>query len=552
VEASEPLTYGSLCPLMAEKLASVVIVGRPNVGKSTIFNRLTGTRRSIVTNEPGITRDRIYGTATWQGRTFEVVDTGGIVPDDKAAIPREVLRQAQVAINSASQLLLVVDARAGLTPLDSELANLLRRTGKPFAILANKIDTQMQESLAAPFYELSKNVFPISAEHGYGFDDLLDTITNSITNSGELDAPGKNAIAEAEPRPVDAPASEQPEAAAVTNVAIIGRPNVGKSTMLNRLAGTERSIVSDTPGTTRDAVDTVVKHGERTYRFVDTAGIRRKGKTKLVAEKLSVVMARRHLEQADVALLIVDASMGVTAVDANIAGYAEESGRSVIIVMNKWDLALKAAAEKAARELEHANSRMGHVGVPRFQRAVNDGRLQAKPASGESRTPNPKHTSVARKKAATGTVDPAQLLIDYEKLVRARFKFLDYAPIVFLSALTGDRSEKLFDLIDRVADARRRRISTGELNRWLSEVDLDRGTSPAARKVKIYYVTQAATSPPTFIIFTNQSKRLHFSYERFLENQLRKSFDFIGAPIRFLQRTKERRERVSSRPRIKR
>jgi GTP-binding protein len=555
VEASEPLTCGSLCLPMTEKLPSVVIVGRPNVGKSTIFNRLTGTRRSIVTNEPGITRDRIYGTATWQDRAFEVVDTGGIVPGDKAAIPREILRQAQVAIDGASQLLLVVDARAGLTPPDSELANLLRRTGKPLAILANKVDTQMQESLAAPFYELSKNVFPVSAEHGYGFDALLEAITTSgrlraspealrlkgsgLRSSVNASPEGRRVKVEprhysgglqAEPAPVpgellENTPQEDPGAAgqmdATINVAIIGRPNVGKSTMLNRLAGAERSIVSDMPGTTRDAVDTIVRHGERTYRFVDTAGIRRKGKTKLIAEKLSVVMARRHLEEADVALLVVDASSGVTAGDANIAGYAEESGRSVIIVMNKWDLALEAAAEKAERELENENSRTGHVAVSRKK----------------------KHTSVARKKAATGRVNPAQLLIDYEKLVRTRFKFLDYAPIVFVSALTGDRSEKLFDLIDRIADARRRRISTGELNRWLSEVDLDRGTSPAARKVKIYYVTQAATSPPTFIIFTNQSKRLHFSYERFLENQLRKSFDFIGTPIRFLQRMKEKRER---------
>jgi GTP-binding protein len=252
---------------------------------------------------------------------------------------------------------------------------------------------------------------------------------------------------------------------------------------------------------------------------VDTAGIRRKGKTKLVAEKLSVVMARRHLEQADVALLIVDASTGVTAGDANIAGYAEESGRSVIIVLNKWDLALEAAQEKAARELENQ---------------------EAKPHVAQARTR--KHTSVVRKKAATGRVNPVQLMEDYEKIIRTRFKFLDYAPILFVSALTGERVDKLFDMIDRLADARRRRISTGELNRWLKEVDLDRGTSPAARKVKIYYVTQAATSPPTFILFTNQSKRLHFSYERFLENQLRKSFDFIGAPIRFLQRLKERRK----------
>ena len=500
---------------MTEKLPSVVIVGRPNVGKSTIFNRLTSSRRSIVTDEPGITRDRIYGTATWQGRSFEVVDTGGIVPDDKAAIPREILRQAQVAIEGASQLLLVVDARAGLTPLDEELARLLRRTGKPLAILANKVDTQMQESLAAPFYELSNDVFPVSAEHGYGFDALLEAITAHL------------GVAGVEQEGAPAPETQDKQ----INVAIIGRPNVGKSTMLNRLAGVERAIVSDIPGTTRDAVDTVVERGGRTYRFVDTAGIRRKGKTNLVAEKMSVMMARRHLEQADVALLVVDASLGVTANDANIAGYAEESGRSVIIVMNKWDLALEAAAEKAKRELEHQETKP-HVVESSFRQTSNKARSR-------------KHTSVVRKKAVTGRVDPAQLIEDYEKIVRTRFKFLDYAPIVFVSAKTGERTEKLFGLIDRVADARRRRISTGELNRWVAEVDLDRGTSPAARRVKIYYVTQASTSPPTFILFTNQSKRLHFSYERFLENLLRKSFDFLGTPIRFLQRLKEKREHGS-------
>src|SRR6202040_1793152 len=236
-----------------------------------------------------------------------VVDTGGIVPDDKAAIPREILRQAQVAIEGATQLLLIVDARAGLTPLDSELANLLRRTGKPLLILANKVDTQMQESLAAPFYELSNDVFPVSAEHGYGFDALLEAITERFAAAG--------------PAQDEQPAPEKSEKdEKQVNVAIIGRPNVGKSTMLNRLSGVDRAIVSDIPGTTRDAVDTVVERGGRTYRFVDTAGIRRKGKTNLVAEKMSVMMARRHLEQADVALLIVDASLGVTANDANIAG----------------------------------------------------------------------------------------------------------------------------------------------------------------------------------------------------------------------------------------
>ena len=471
------------------------------MGKSRLFNRLTGTRRSIVTDEPGITRDRIYGSATWDGRAFEVVDTGGIVPDDKATIAREIFRQAQVAIDAAAQLLLVVDARAGVTPLDEELARLLRRTGKPLAIVANKVDTQMQESLAAPFYELSNQVFAVSAEHGYGIDALLDAIAPRL---GAADA-----------APAEEAAAQEP-----IHVAIIGRPNVGKSTMLNRLAGAERAIVSEIPGTTRDAVDTMVERSGRTYRFVDTAGMRRKGKTKLVAEKLSVIMARRHLEQADVALLIVDASLGVTSTDANIAGYAEQSGRSVIIVMNKWDLALEAAAEKARRESDSRGAGNPNVVVARHA----------------------KRGSAARQKAASEKVNPAELIEEYEKLVRARFKFLDYAPIVFVSAKTGERTEKLFELINRVADARRRRIPTGELNRWLSQVDLERGTSPAARKVKIYYVTQASSSPPTFILFTNQTKRLHFSYERFLENQLRKRFDFIGTPIRFLQRLKERRK----------
>src|SRR4029077_3524677 len=238
---------------MTEKLPSVVIVGRPNVGKSTIFTPRTAARRSIVTNEPGITRDRIYGTATWQERTFEVVDTGGIVPDDKAAIPREILRQAQVAIEGAAQLLLVVDVRAGLTPLDSELARLLRRTGKPLAIVANKVDTQMQESLAAPFYGLSNDVFPVSADHGYGFDNMLEAITSRI------------GVPEAEQQG-DAPAPETETGPKQINVTILGRCNVRKSMRLNRLSGVDRSIVSDIPGTPRDAVDTVVERGGRTYR----------------------------------------------------------------------------------------------------------------------------------------------------------------------------------------------------------------------------------------------------------------------------------------------
>ena len=502
------------------KLPSLVIVGRPNVGKSTLFNRLTGTRRSIVTDEPGITRDRIYGRGVWCNRAFEVVDTGGMLPEDKAAIPREIVRQAEVAIASATLLVLVADARAGLMPLDAELARRLRRTGKPMIVAANKVDTAGNTTLASAFYELGADVFPVSAEHGTGVDDLLDAVTRSFP-------PGEEAadVAEADYSGVGESARDAEESQSEVQVAIIGRPNVGKSTLLNALAGAQRSIVLPEAGTTRDAVDTEVTRGGKSYRFIDTAGIRRKGKTNLLAEKLSVIMARMHLERADVALVIADAAAGISAGDATIAGYAHESGRSVIIVMNKWDLALqkaREAAEKARKE---------------------------KPAPGKRRTES------AREKPGRGqrdevrniSADPARLAEDYEALIRDRLKFLPYAPIVHLSALTGDRVDKLYALIDRVAQARRRRISTGELNRWLASVDLDRGTSPSARRVKIFYVTQASSSPPTFILFTNQKERLHFSYERFLENRLRETFDFTGAPIRFIQRVKERGHRERAR-----
>lgn len=454
---------------MNEKLPLIVIVGRPNVGKSTLFNRLTGTRRSIVTNEPGITRDRIYGTAEWEGRPFEVVDTGGIVPEDKAGIPAEILRQARLAIESATRVVQVVDGRVGPLPLDAELAQLLRRAGKPPVIAVNKVDSSKQADLSAQFYELGNQIFGISAEHGYGVDALLDSLTKDFAKG------------------------EAPASAADVNISIIGRPNVGKSTLLNQLAGEERSIVSAVSGTTRDTVDTVVERNGRTYRFLDTAGIRRKGKTKLIAEKLSVIMARRHLERADIALLVVDGTVGVTSHDATIASYAEQSGRSVIIVMNKWDLAVEAAKEKSEKE----------------------------------------------KKSGGKNFNSNKLIADYEEIVRNKLKFLSYAPVVFLSALTGQHVERLYSLIDRVADARQRRVTTGELNRWISKVDLDRGTTPASRRMKIYYMTQATAGPPTFVLFTNQTKPLHFSFQRFLENRLREEFDFAGTPIRFTLRLKK-------------
>jgi GTP-binding protein len=472
---------------MPERLPSLVIVGRPNVGKSTLFNRLTGTRRAIVTDEPGITRDRIYGKAEWHGRVVEVVDTGGIIPDDKALIPAEIFRQARVAIENAAMLVLVVDSSAGLTPLDQELARLLRTTGRPFVVAANKVDSRLQETNAATFHSLGVPVFPIAAEHGTGVDDLLDSALEQIK--------GHDIAVQAEEKKL-------------IEIAIIGRPNVGKSTLLNRMAGEERSIVSPTPGTTMDSVDTDVVHQGRTYRFVDTAGIRRKGKTKLVAEKLSVVMARRGLERADVAILVIDGEQGVTQGDATIASYAEKSGRSVIIVVNKWDLAAQ-AAQRAADEA--AKTAKGKA-----KRGENAG--QARPE-----------------------IDKGKLLFQYENMVRDKFKFLSYAPILFLSAKTGERAQKLYPLIEQVAAARLRRIPTPELNRWLKEdVDLGRASNPKARPVRIYYITQAKIAPPVFLLFTNQKRPLHFGFERFLENRLRAKWDFLGTPVRFVQRLKKR------------
>jgi GTP-binding protein len=509
---------------MTMRLPSLVIVGRPNVGKSTLFNRLTGTRRSIVTNEPGITRDRIYGQADWRGRSLEVVDTGGIIPDEKAVIPQEILRQAQVAIKKAALLVLVVDSQAGLTPLDEDLARLLRTTGKPFVVAVNKVDATSQESNAAVFHRIGVPVFPIAAEHGTGVDDLLDYALAQCFPS----APSPSVVGAGLAPPVEPPAET-----AVIEVAIIGRPNVGKSTLLNRLVGEERSIVSPIPGTTMDNVDTEFTRGERNYRFVDTAGIRRKGKTKLVAEKLSVVMARRGLERCDVALLVVDGEQGVTQGDAQIANYAEQSGRSVVIVINKWDLALVAAREASARGPRPS---AGWPSLTEGAPAASRMQLRGKSEKGSKTSPRPERPA---------SIDPGKLMFDYEKMIRAKLKFLSYAPIVFLSAKTGERAEKLFPLIEKCAEARRRRIATPVLNNWLKqEVDLQRGTTPKARPVRIYYITQAKTAPPTFLLFTNQKIPLHFSYERFLENQLRAKYDFTGTPVRFVQRLRKRERRA--------
>ncbi|HVV43627.1 MAG TPA: ribosome biogenesis GTPase Der, partial [Bryobacteraceae bacterium] len=368
---------------MPQETPTVVIVGRPNVGKSTLFNRITRGRRSIVGDEPGITRDRITGEANFEGRRFELIDTGGIVVSDADYIPSQILKQAKVALQSASRVIFVVDGRSEITAADRELAEMLRKTGKPILLAVNKIDTGVNESLVHEFYELGiSDVYPVSAEHGTGVDAFLLHLTEGFPESGE-------------------PATESEQAPAEPiKVAIIGRPNAGKSTLLNALVGEDRAIVSPIAGTTRDAVDEAVTHAGTEYVFIDTAGIRRKGKTKLMAEKLSVVMARRHIRMANVVLMIMDATEGVLGLDATIAGYAHEGGRPVILCVNKWDL------------------------------ISNDKRKE------------------------------------FEENIRFHLKFLEYAPVVFLSAKTGNGVHRLFGIIKKVYASATHRVTTGELNRF--------------------------------------------------------------------------------------
>ena len=445
----------------------VAIVGRPNVGKSTLFNRLIGERRSIVGDEPGITRDRIYGQVEWAGTKFSLIDTGGIVPDDDAVIPANILKQAGMAIDEAHVLVWVVDARTGVTQLDEELAALLRSTGKHVLVAANKTDSSRLESESTEFYRFGFNdVFPISAEQGIGIGDLLDSVVDLI-KSGEQEVPQDETT---EPREL--------------RLAIVGRPNVGKSSLLNRLLGEDRVIVSPVAGTTRDAIDTLLETPERKFRLIDTAGIRRKGKTDEMAEKLSVIMARKSLERADVAIVLVDAVEGVAALDATIAGYALDAGCSIILAVNKWD----ALAEK--------------------------------------------ETNTAA---------------EFERGLRDKMKFLEWAPVITISALTGQRVERILSLVLKADEARNRRIPTSQLNDFFERAIAQPrgGTAPSPARggmsrLKVQYLTQAGVRPPTFVVFTSGGKPgLHFSYERYLVNRLREEFDFFATPLRIVEKHKK-------------
>jgi len=481
---SQPSDNVTANPVPATAAIPVVaIVGRPNVGKSTLFNRIVGSRRAIVGDEPGITRDRLYGDAEWEGRRLRIVDTGGILPEEKDLIPSEIFRQARVALEEASAIIMVVDGRSELAGPDLELVRLLRKANRPLFLAVNKVDSEKQVSLMNDFHRLGvKQMYPVSAEHARGIDDLLDAVIAILPKPLTSE---DTAIAEEPADQQEIASAEDSQAEDEIKVAIIGHPNVGKSTLLNCLTSSDRAIVSPIPGTTRDAVDELIERNGQKFRFIDTAGIRRKGKTHLMAEKLSVVMAHKHLEAADIALLVIDATEGVSQLDASIAGYAHESGRSVIIVVNKWDLMI----------------------------------------SGQKKPGRPTKSERMRETKRPG--DRAA----YEERLRYELKFLSYAPLVFISAQTGKGTDQIFSLLEEVAAERRKRIGTSEMNRFLERIDFDRASVPVRQRVKILYMTQGSVSPPTFILFTNRSVKLHFAYQRFLENQIRAAFGFMGTPI---------------------
>ncbi|MGD9047984.1 MAG: ribosome biogenesis GTPase Der [Anaerolineae bacterium] len=447
----------------------VALVGRPNVGKSTLFNRIVGQRRAIVEDVPGTTRDRLYGEAEWNGKFFTVVDTGGleILESQKLRRPQdqpeplssasvgfieEIREQAEVAIAEADVIVMLVDVLGGLTPADEDVAEVLRRSDKPVLVAANKADNEAREQAAYEFYALGLGeVFPISALHGTGVGDLLDEMVDALPAAGEI---------------------EEPDA---LKIALVGRPNVGKSSLLNKLLGEERAIVSAIPGTTRDATDTYLTWEGQPVLLIDTAGIRRRGRIERGIEKYSVLRSIKAMARADVVVLLLDAQDLVTAQDAHVAGYVLEENRSIIVLVNKWDLIEK----------------------------------------------------------DTYTMDA------YTKQIRADLKFLDYVPVLFISALTGQRVHKLLPLAFQVYEERMVRIPTGELNRLVEDATI-RHSPPhkAGKRLKFFYATQASVDPPTFVFFVNDTRLVHFTYERYLENQIRKRYGYLGTPLRLVFRSR--------------
>jgi len=432
----------------------VALVGRPNVGKSTLFNRLLGHRRAIVDDIPGVTRDRNYALITRFDKPFILIDTGGFEPVTEDSLLCQMREQSSLAMEEADVIIFMMDARSGLTPADTEVAEMLRRIGKPVLFVVNKVDGEKLENESAEFYSLGVDtLFTISAEHNRGVYDLLEKLLETLP---------------------DGAVSEVAEE--ITKIAVVGRPNVGKSSLVNRLLGFERMVANPTAGTTRDSVDTRFMCHKKPYMLIDTAGIRRKGKTTEKLEKFSVVSALRSIDRADVVLMVIDAHEGITEQDERIAGYIHEAGKSCIFVVNKWDAVTK------------DNSAFGN----------------------------------------------------YMDKIRTDFKYLSYAPVVFVSAKTGQRIGKIMESVDNVMEQYRRRVPTSDLNRVFTEAT-DSHHAPLARgrRVKFYYTTQVAVEPPTFVIFTNQPDGIHFSYERYLINRLRAAFGFDGTPLRLIFRGRD-------------
>jgi GTP-binding protein len=454
---------------MPKRLWSVVLVGRPNVGKSTLFNRLTSTRRAIVTPIPGTTRDVIAHEAEWQGARFELTDTGGMFGASQDPLHELVLERGRRVIVDADLLVLVVDGREGLVPGDQEIAAVVRAANKPVLLAVNKTDDRRARAGVVDFHQLGFDpVIDISAEHGEGVGELLDEIVAQL------------------PAVAGDSEHEHPALPDEVSVAIIGRPNAGKSSLVNRLLREERMIVSEIPGTTRDSVDSLLTWHRRQFRIVDTAGIRRPGRVARSGqvESVSVLLAQRSIESADIVVLVVDASVGVTDQDAAIAGAADRAGRGVIVAANKWDL-MKDRGSEYVKE--------------------------------------------------------------FDEQLRRQLKFLDYAPVLHISAATGERTPRLLETIDRVAAARHKRVKTPELNRLVERISLEHPpASPGRRHVRILYATQTGIAPPTFVFFTNVATSFHFSYTRYLENRLREEFGFEGTPIRMHVRARRSSSPVAS------